>query len=311
MTDDDRDVHLLPALLETCVGEGPTPLPTPAQRLSRGRRVRRRRQLMTAAAASAAVLAIGGLGSTLLDPESGRAADDRAPAANDPASVAASASGVEPSQDPRDAPTSSPAVGGQRLVSDQFPAAFDTDGSLVVERGWTVARRVDNPLGLQPPQASLGLVMTAGADTRWMLIDLSYGSNDGGERSGSLGTSAAADDPGKGYSEFDDWLAEQVAINGGPAVAPLVTVDANDELLPGSGAELVATRTMPVVPGYSRPGDRMVEVRRGGRLWFAIVRGHRGRADVVPVDADVLPAPTFAGLLGHLRDQLSTGEGLR
>lgn len=308
MTDDDSNVDLLPAMFEGGVGDGPSGLPTPAQRLSQARRVRRRRRLTTAVAASAAVLVVGGVGSVLLDQDSGGAAKDPASATNAPAPETTAPSSAVPSPAPRDDPTVYPDTADQQLVDGQFPAAYDRDGNLVVQRGWTVARQVDNPYGLQPPQESLGLVMTKGAHTRWMLIDRSYGLKDNGERltSGTLGSGAAADDAGVAYSSFDDWLASEMAINGGPAVSPLLTVDANDQLHPGSGVEIVSTRTMPVVEGYSRAGDRMVEVRRDGRAWFAIVRGHRGRADVIPVDADVLSAPTFAALLNHLRDQ---GEG--
>lgn len=311
MTNDDNDLDLLP-ILERCVGEGPSGLPTPAQRLSRGRRARSRRRLTAAAAGSVAALVVGGLASTL-EQDAGGAAEDPASATNGPAPETASPSPAGPSLAPRDYPTVHSHLPDQQIVDDQFPAAYNWRGDLVVQRGWTVARRVDNPYHLQPPEASLGLVLTSGGDTRWTLIDRSYGFDDNWERltSGTLGSGAAADPPGKSYSQFDDWLAEQVAINGGPAVAPLVTVDANDELHPGSGVEVVGTRTMPVVDGYSRPGDRMVEVRRDGRLWFVIVLGHRGGADVLPVDADVLPAPTFAGLLSHVRDQQSSGEGLR
>ncbi len=34
-------------------------------------------------------------------------------------------------------------------------------------------------------------------------------------------------------------------------------------------------------------------------------------ADVIPVDADVLAAPTFEALVEHVRSQAASGEGLR
>ena len=34
------------------------------------------------------------------------------------------------------------------------------------------------------------------------------------------------------------------------------------------------TRAAPVIDGYTTDGDRMAEVRRDGRTWFVVVRGH-------------------------------------
>ena len=68
---------------------------------------------------------------------------------------------------------------------------------------------------------------------------------------------------------------------------------------------------MPVVDGYTTSGDRMAEVRRDGRTWFVLVRGHGADADVIPVDAAVLSEPTFAAFVEHVRSQVASGEGLR
>ena len=102
-----------------------------------------------------------------------------------------------------------------------------------------------------------------------------------------------------------------VALNGGPKVQPLLTVDDADELHAGRGAELVATRPIPVIDGYTTAGDRMAEVRRDGRTWFVVVRGHGPDADVIPADAGVLSAPTFSAFVDHVRSQAASGEGLR
>jgi hypothetical protein len=123
---------------------------------------------------------------------------------------------------------------------------------------------------------------------------------------GGQGPTAAADDPGKGYSRFEDWLASMVELNGGARTPPLVTVDEADRLEPGPDAVLVETRAAPVIDGYTTDGDRMAEVRRDGRTWFVVVRGHGPRAEVIPVDADVLAAPTFEALVAHLETQRRT-----
>ena len=55
----------------------------------------------------------------------------------------------------------------------------------------------------------------------------------------------------------------------------------------------------------------MAEVRRDGRTWFVLVRGHGPEAEVIPVDAEVLSEPTFAAFVEHVRSQAASGEGLR
>jgi hypothetical protein len=66
-----------------------------------------------------------------------------------------------------------------------------------------------------------------------------------------------------------------------------------------------------VIDGYTSAGDRMAEVRRDGRTWFVVVRGHARQAEVIPVDAAVLAAPTFEALVDHLETQVASGEGVR
>jgi len=154
-------------------------------------------------------------------------------------------------------------------------------------------------------------VVTDQEHTRWMLVTLENQTDEDGIPTGALGTTAAADDPGKGYSRFEDWLAAMVDLNGGPRNQPLVTVDADDRLQPGPDTVLVETRAAPVIERYTTEGDRMAEVRRADRTWFVVVRGHGPQADVIPVDADVLSAPTFEALVDHLEAQVASGEGVR
>ena len=116
----------------------------------------------------------------------------------------------------------------------------------------------------------------------------------------------------RAYSRFEDWLASQVELQGGPGTtAPLVTVSADDSLVPGPGATVVETLPAPVIDGYTDPGDRMTEVQQDGRTWFVLVRGHGVDADLIPVDAAVLSEPTFAAFVDHVRSQAASGEGLR
>ena len=79
----------------------------------------------------------------------------------------------------------------QQLVSNQFPASFGPDGQVVVKDGWRITQRIEEPLGYQPPEASLGVVVTDGVQTRWMLLMLSRETDGQGRPIDDLGTSAA------------------------------------------------------------------------------------------------------------------------
>jgi hypothetical protein len=199
----------------------------------------------------------------------------------------------------------------QAQVSNQFPASFTHDGQVVVKDGWRITQRVEEPMGFELPEQSLGVVVTDGEHTRWMLLTLENQVDGQGNPTGEQGPTAAADDPGKGYGRFEDWLASMVDLNGGARTPPLVTVDGADRLAAGPGATLVETRPAPMIDGYTVDGDRMAEVRRDGRTWFVVVRGHGQQAEVITVDADVLAAPTFEALVDHLETQVASGEGVR
>jgi hypothetical protein len=183
---------------------------------------------------------------------------------------------------------------------------------LVVKDGWSVVQRVENPRGLRPPEASVGLVLEDGAQTRWVLLSWERAVDEQGRPvADTFGASGSADEAGKGYSRFEDWLAAQVELQGGAQTQPLLLVDGADELVPGPGTMLLASRPAPVIDGYTAQGDRMAELRRDGRTWFVIVRGHGRDAEVIPVDADVLPEPTFEAFVKHVLSQVASGEGLR
>jgi hypothetical protein len=325
MRDDEGD-HQLAELLDGSFGAGPDGLPTPSERLAAGRQALRRRHRAAIAGTTAAVVAVVGLGVGLSGVGTERGADDGlAPLAT--SGSTASADPSEASEPPPETLTEALLEESldklarqaqqrahrleQRLVSDQFPASLDIQGQVVVKDGWRITQRVEEPLGYQPPEASLGVVATDGDHTRWLLITLTRQLDGEGNQTAELSQSISADDPGKGYSRFEDWLDSMVELNGGARTPPLVTVDSADRLQPGPGAALVETRPAPVIDDYTAEGDRLVEVLREGRTWFVVVRGHGPEAEVIPVDADVLSAPTFDSLIEHLTSQADSGEGVR
>ena len=177
--------------------------------------------------------------------------------------------------------------------------------------GWRITQRVEEPMGFQLPEASLGVVVTDGEDTRWMLLTLENMVDEQGNPVGEQAPTASADDPGKGYSRFEDWLASMVELNGGPRTHAAAhrrrrrPAAARAGRHPGGDPAGAGDRRL-----HDR-GDRMAEVQRDGRTWFVVIRGHGPEAEVIPVDADVLAAPTFEALVDHVASQTASGEGLR
>jgi hypothetical protein len=300
----DPDPTHLRDLLEASFGDGPAQ-PTPVDRLTAGRTALRRRRFAGVAGSAAAVaVVLGGvalLGSGTSGPET---AEPVAPPTASERTI--DEAQLEASLDRLAALAQVRArhVRSQQLVSDQFPAALDDDGTLVVKDGWRVAQQVPEPVGLEPPEASLGVVATDGQRTRWMLLTLEL-------VKGRMSAGASADEPGKGYSRFEEWLASMVAISGGPQPEALVTVSADDQVQAGPGSTLVSVQVIDVIEGYTSPGDRVAEVRRDGRAWFVVIRGHGSEAELIPVDGEVLPESTLAALLTYVGQQAESGAGVR
>ena len=86
----------------------------------------------------------------------------------------------------------------------------------MVKDGWRITQRVEEPVGLP---ASGGLARRGGHRRPADALDAAHArarETDGhGNPIDDLGTSASADDPGKAYSRFEDWLASQVALQDG------------------------------------------------------------------------------------------------
>ncbi len=309
MSDGDVDLELAD-LLDSSFGAGPDGLPSPAERLTAGRQALRRRHRAGIAGTTAAVVAVVGLGAALSGAVGGHADADGLPLP-----LATSGTSAAPSTGPSQGATLTTSERQaalerlsrkaqqqahrveQRQVSSAFPVSYGSNGQLIVKDGWEITQRVEEPMGFQPPEASVGVVATDGEHTRWLLLTHEHAEDaQGHPLPNAFGGSGSADDPGKGYSRFEDWLASMVELQGGARTPPLVTVDDEDRVQPGPGAVVVETRPAPAIGGYTSDGDRMVEVRRDGRTWFAVVRGHGPDAEVIPVDAEVLDRADVRGV---------------
>ena len=318
MTIDQPDLDNLSEVLDTSFGDGPA-VPPPGEHLAAGRQALRRRRRFEVVG-SGAVVAVVVLSSFALTARGGNGPQGADPVGPGPQVASTSASTAqddarqaELDRLARQASQHAEKLRKAQLVSNQFPAALDdVDGALVVKDGWQVTQQVEEPVGYEPPEKSLGVVVTDGKHTMWMLLTLDKLRGDGGiPIDGQLGASASADDAGKGYSRFEDWLASMIALNGGFQPPALVTVTADDEVRAGEGVTLLDVQQIPVVEGYTAPGDRVARVNRDGRVWFVVVRGHGPDAETIPVDGDVLPESTLDALLTYLAQQTESGEGVR
>lgn len=314
MTIDD---HHLRDVLDASFGDGP-PLAPPAARLAAGRTALRRRRRAGVAGSAAAVAVAVAASFAVLYP-GGSGAQGVGPVAPVPSTATPSVRTLDGAQLQEQldrladqVQRRADQISKAQRVSNRFPASLDPDGGLVVKDGWQVTEQVEEPLGYRPPEASLGVVVTDGERTRWMLLTLERMQDGQGNPIGDeVAPSASADDAGKGYSRFEDWLASMVDLQGGLRSPALLTVDERDRVRAGPGATLVEVRLAPVIAGYTAQGDRLAQVTREGRVWFVVVRGHGPQAEAIPVDADVLPEPTFDALVTYLAGQVESGEGVR
>lgn len=189
--------------------------------------------------------------------------------------------------------------------AEKEPASYDGDGTLVLQDGVTILRRVENPMNLEPPKKSLGLVLDDHGTKVWMLLE---SEPDGGF--------SARDDAGRTYPSFDLWLADQVAIQQGTPMLTLVAFGNGETLVPDAdGVELLDQRPSPQMPAdFASPRDRtaVAVVRWQGSLWFVLARQAPGSApEYFPTESSVADATTLDGFLDFARGRYSGGEGLR
>lgn len=211
--------------LDRTIGDGPHHRPLEAT-LRSGRRALRVRRTVTAAALVAVVAGVGTTWSVVQSAE-----PLRAEVANSP-----------------DAPTPGPPV----TVSADYdfapgdPAAALTPDGLALRPTARVVAHVENPLGLEAPAQSLGLVVDLDGTTQWLL--LSQEREPGTPRHGLARWAEADDEPGV---TFEEWLADAVADHRThprpePGPSPAEYVDGRVRLAPG--VELVRRVEDPLPP---------------------------------------------------------------
>ena len=190
--------------------------------------------------------------------------------------------------------------------AEEEPAAYTGDGRLVLQDGVTVLRQVDNPMDLEPPKKSVGLVLDDHGKNIWMLLESDPG-----------GGFSARVDAGETHPTFDLWLADQVAVQQGRPMLALVAFGDAETLVPDEdGVEVLEQRASPQMPAdFASTRDRtaVAEVRWKGSLWFVLARQLPGSPpQYFPTESSVAHgATTIDGFLEYARAQYSSGDGLR
>ncbi|SEB75388.1 hypothetical protein SAMN04489844_0990 [Nocardioides exalbidus] len=160
-------------------------------------------------------------------------------------------------------------VAGGGMTSE--PAGPDDDylGGLVrwdgveldTRPGVVVVRRVEDPVA---DRRSLGLVLRKDGTTTWMLV----------YRDGASWTEESL----SGWSGFDDWLADQVALEGGaePAEVP-VSLSPDATVVAGPGARVIEQQADPDLRAYGTEADGATSavalVAWRGQRWFVLLIG--------------------------------------
>ena len=159
------------------------------QRIAAGRRLVLRRRLATGAGATAVAAVICGTAFALAG---GGSSPSPAPA---PAPTFATAPTASP--EPADAPVDAGGPEGD-LEWGREAAYLGTDGNLQIKPGWTVAERIDEPVG----PGSVAVEVARGGRLQWFLWD-----GRGGEIV-ALGRPTKDGPPDPGFASFAAWVAD-------------------------------------------------------------------------------------------------------
>lgn len=179
------------------------------------------------------------------------------------------------------------------------------DGDEVELRpGATVLRRIPDPAQLEPPDTSTALVVRWRGTDYWMLLTREAGAES------SAYTPAA---PGRGWATFEDWVADQVAVNASPvASASPVAFDDAGRLVAAAGFEVVEQRPgVDLGEGFAPPGATTAVAlvkSASDRTWW-VARVLDGEPDYLP--APVEPGQDMDDFIASARDAYSGDDGSR
>jgi hypothetical protein len=172
-------------------------------------------------------------------------------------------------------------------------------GTLEAAPGVSVVRQVEDPV---PGDDSLGLVLRSEGRTTWALF-----TQGGGASTWSLDTDS-------GWLTFDQWLADQVAVQTGSPGARLVRLAGDGTVIATSPAvEVLEQRADPDLQGYGTGhGPSAVALLQWqGERWFVLVLRFAGQDSVTTVAASKAEgARTLDDFVAFMADKADEG-GMR
>lgn len=173
-------------------------------------------------------------------------------------------------------------------------------GELDPAPGVEVVERVEDPV---PGDDSLGLVLRSGDQTTWMLL-----SQGGAAASWSLDTDS-------GWATFDQWLADQVAVQtGSPGVRLVRLADDGTVTATAPSVEVLAQRADPDLARYGTDEARPSAVAIldwAGERWFVLAVGLPDQVAVTTVAASKAPGvATLDQFVAFMADKADEG-GMR
>lgn len=256
------------------------------QRIAAGRRLVHRRRGI-AAVGLLVTLAILGTGYTVIAPDGGRNADqqitDRGPRKDQE----------------RQRQSERPELGDVGLSSD---------GELITADGVQVLQEVENPIGVSPPQLTIGVAYDYRGVTHWAVIDGETTAN------GVVTTGLSTERAFRSFPTFEYWLDEQAALQNGEPPLELVRFGDGEQLLPRDGVEILQqTGDVDLGPSFASPGDRtaVAEVMYAGERWYVLARDVPDSGIQYFPTAASVSKPTLEEFLPYAARSYQAGEGLR
>ncbi|WP_340540798.1 hypothetical protein [Nocardioides sp. GXZ039] len=288
MTDDNASQFPQLDRIDTAIGDGPALTPVD-QHLRSGQRALRRRRIASAAVGGLAVAAVAVTGVAIT---SGMGDGKDSPQTVAPA--------TQPSADGSESDSPAPTPPAPEQPANGDDVGLSSDGTLLVRDGVEVIEQINNPLGAQPPEYSMGVSYRTHGKELWTLLE-----------TGPDGSSASTDPARKAFATLDLWVDDQVAVQIGEGGLKLVRFAKDGSLVPLDGVEILEQRSGVMIPDYTDPDGSTVAALvtfEGNRWW--IMAWPENPPRIFPVSGSV-GGKTMDDFIAYVTAQVGGGEGLR
>lgn len=205
-------------------------------------------------------------------------------------------------------PSPGPSAGllGSPTPESEPYLSYNNDGTVAVEQGWRIVRRVEDPVtgparnGERPIiDDSIAAVVQKGSEIRWQLI---HREKIDRNKSGVLGGGAVGA-PGLSFTTFERWLAFWVDLTRRGWTDRLVTIDAEGTLTPRPEVTIVDQTTVEGIdPDAPARIAALAHLRIGQTdMWVEVTRAGRATVEYAPAQSKWR---TLAEFERYLRDEV-------